>query len=226
MDFLEILNLDVNGAGPLLLCVDPPRNRIVLANTLTSSVSIIDGGTHAVRNLPIGNRVPQWLKSEALAVNPRDGAVHVIGERSLHVLLPGRASAVTLKTGEQYESLAVDASSGRALLASRASEDLLLADPADGTLRRIHWASGVEPFGNLNMTPPPPIRKVAADPLGRFVAVDGAAAVMYLVDPQSGQLGPRRDLPLTAGGRWHPAGYDPAAHTPSGDGNRTAQGHA
>jgi len=213
VDLLETLNLDVNGAGPLLLCADPPRNRIVLANTLTASVSVIDGTTHAVRNLPIGNRVPQWLKSEALAVNPRDGAIYVIGERSLHVLLPGRASAVTLSTGEQYESLAVDATSGRALLASRASEELLLADPADGSVRRIRWASGIEPFGNLNMTPPPPVRKVVADPrLGRFVAVDGAAAAMYLVDPQSGQLGPQRDLPLTAGGRWHLAGYDPAAH--------------
>jgi DNA-binding beta-propeller fold protein YncE len=213
VDFLQGLNLEVNGAGPLLLRADPPRHRIVLANTLTASVSVIDCASHTVRNLPIGNRVPQWLKTEALAVNPRDGAIYVIGERALHVLLPGRAAAVSVATGAQYESVAVDEASGRALLASRASEDLLLVDPADGAVRRIRWAAGEEAFGNLNMTPPPPIRKVVADAvLGRFVAVDGSAAALYLVDPRTGELGPRRDLPLAAGGRWHLAGYDSARH--------------
>ncbi|MFH1177414.1 MAG: hypothetical protein V1750_08400 [Acidobacteriota bacterium] len=213
VDLLRLAGVDVNGAGPLLVRADPPHNRIVLANTLTSSVSIIDGATHRVRNVATTTRVPQYLKSEALAISGRDGTIVVIGERTVHVIPPGHERAISLPTGEQYESAAIDEQTGKVLLASRASEELALVDPARGSVQRIPWTKGTESFANLNQTPPPPLRKVVADPvLGRFVAVDGTAAMLHLVDPGDGRVVSSRALPLTTGGRWHLAGYDPLPH--------------
>ena len=44
VDFLAGQKLSVNAAGPVLLRMDEARNRLVVANTLTSSISIIDCG--------------------------------------------------------------------------------------------------------------------------------------------------------------------------------------
>ncbi len=52
VDFLAAAGLKVNGAGPLLVRMDAERNRLVVANTLTSSVSIIDCESRSVCNIP------------------------------------------------------------------------------------------------------------------------------------------------------------------------------
>jgi hypothetical protein len=43
VDFLEAAGLRFNGAGPLLVKMDAFRNRLIVANTLSSSISIING---------------------------------------------------------------------------------------------------------------------------------------------------------------------------------------
>jgi hypothetical protein len=65
VDFLARHGLKVNAAGPLLVTMDKTRNRIILVNTNTSSISLIDGKDHSVINIPVKNRVPQYLKMEA-----------------------------------------------------------------------------------------------------------------------------------------------------------------
>jgi DNA-binding beta-propeller fold protein YncE len=213
VDFLSNLHLSVNGAGPLLVKADPDRNRVILVHTLTSSVSIIDGATHQVANIPLSGRVPQYFKAEALTLNRRLGTVFVLGNHCLHVVDPGRASAKTIPTTEQYESVAVEESSGLAVLAGRESRFLAVVDAAAGTVDRIPWTDWVEAAVNLNATPPPPFRKVVADAgLGRVFAVDGRTATLFEVDPNTRRILRQRPLALSAGGRWHLAGYNESAH--------------
>ena len=70
VDFLKSVGVDVNAAGPCLLVMDESRNRLVAANTLTSSLSVIDGSNHSVVNIPLGGRAFQHLKSEAMTFRP------------------------------------------------------------------------------------------------------------------------------------------------------------
>ena len=75
VDFLEVAGVDVNAAGPVLVKLDQARNRLVVANTLTSSLSLIDCGTQSVTNIPLGSRAFQHLKAEAMTINSRTGGV-------------------------------------------------------------------------------------------------------------------------------------------------------
>lgn len=68
VDLLATMGLRVNAAGPILVAADDVRHRLVVANSLTSTISIIDGATNAVRNIPTGRRGLQHLKAEALAI--------------------------------------------------------------------------------------------------------------------------------------------------------------
>ncbi len=213
VDFLAPMGLTVNGAGPLLVKADAARNRIFLVNTLTSSVSVIDGDTHAVANIAIGSRVPQYFKNEAAALDRKTGAFFVIGNHCLHFIQPEVGTAKTIPTVEQYETVAVEESSGLAVLAGRESKDLAVVDPAARRVDRIRWTDWVEAPGNLNATPPPPLRKVVADSgLGQVFAVDGRTSTLFVIDPFARKIVRQRPLALSAGGRWHYAGYNESAH--------------
>ncbi len=210
VNLLSRMGLRFNGAGPLLVRADPPRNRVVLAETLTSSVTLVDGRLDRVTNIPTGRRVPQYLKDEALAVNPRTGDVYLVGDHCLIVVYPGREKAVVLKTPKQFESVAVDPATGRAFLAGRESPDLGIADPAARKLRLLPWSEKTAPMVNLNQTPPPPIRKLAWDPRrNRLVAADGFTSTLWILDGKKETWASRRTIPLPRGGRWHLAGFDP-----------------
>jgi len=160
IDLLNIHGLKINGAGPLLVREDPARNRVILVNTYTSSISIIDGEDHSVHNIPVKTRVPQYLKDEALRIDPRTGHIYVVGSHCLHVIFPESGTAQTVTTEKQYETVAVDEKTGRAFLVGRESRHILIVDPAAGTTSIIDWVDHEEPMINLNQTPPPPIRKV------------------------------------------------------------------
>ncbi len=210
VDLLAPLGLRVNGAGPLLVRMDPPRDRLVLANTLTSSVTLIDCRSRSVRNIPVGSRVPQYLKSEALAIDSRSGNVYVIGDHTLEVVFPASGTARTFPTGKQFEMVAVDEANGNAFLVGRESRDMAWLDLKKGRVSYIPWSGMEESARNLNQTPPPPIRKVVCDSGARVVlAVDGTTATLQRFDADSGRLLQRRQLGLQPGGRWHYAGYSP-----------------
>ena len=68
VDFLDADGSGINAAGPVLVQLDAKRNRLVVANTLTSSLSVIDCGTGAVTNIPMGGRAFQHLKAEAMTI--------------------------------------------------------------------------------------------------------------------------------------------------------------
>lgn len=213
VDFLAERGLAINAAGPLLLQMDPDRNRLIVANTLTSSLSVIDGKTHAIENIPIAGRAFQHLKAECLTRSRRTGAVYLVGQDCFHIVDPESGSSKIVPTVAQFESIAVDEETGNVFLAGRESASLGFYDAARGELSGIPWLEWSEPLINLNATPPPPIRKVVADPmLGRIVAVDGFTSTLHLFDASTGTLVSSRRLGLSSGARWHLAGYDEQDH--------------
>ncbi len=210
VDLLAPLGLKVNAAGPLLVRMDAPRNRMVVANTLTSSVTLIDCAGSIVRNVPVATRVPQYLKSEALAVDSRTGNVYVIGNRTLEVVFPATGTSRSFPVRKQFEMVAVDETSGDAFLVGGGSRDLARVDLKRGRVSYLPWSEKEEIALNLNQTPPPPIRKVVCDSAGGLVAaVDGTTATLHCFTASGLKPLRRRALSLEPGGRWHFAGYSP-----------------
>lgn len=215
VDFLTQYGLDINGAGPMLVKTDIPRNRIILVNTNTSSISIIDSkqSNFPVVNIPLKSRVLQYLKMEAFAIDNHTGNIYVIGNKFLHIILPDQKKALSVDTGEQYEMVAVNEKNGDAFLVGRESKALLMVSFETQKVSRIPWVDTVEKMANLNQTPPPPIRKVICDSsLQEVVAVDGYTSTLYLFSAKTGKLIKKRTLPVKGGARWHLAGYNENTH--------------
>jgi DNA-binding beta-propeller fold protein YncE len=213
IDLLPRAGVTFNGAGPLLVRSDTLRNRIILANTLTSSLSVIDSRTHLVQNIPLAGRVPQHLKAEAMTIDEKKGDVYLIGTRCFFIVFVQQARSECIPTNKQFESIAVDENSGNVFLAGRESATLAFYHAKNKKLSYLPWLHKEEPMANLNATPPPPIRKVMADPrLKKIIAVDGNTSFLYLFDAQSGKQLSRRSLDLSKDGRWHLAGYNAFSH--------------
>lgn len=213
VDFLAPRKLRVNGAGPVLVKADPARHRIVLANTYTSSVSVIAGPDHQVSNIPLAGRIPQYLKAEIMALDGRTGNIYLIGRNALHVIDPEAGKARFLPTPWQFEMLAVDEATGDAFLVGRETRHLGIYRAKSGALTFHPWAEKEEKLVNLNMTPPPPIRKVVYDPgLGRVLALDGYTPALFTIDPVEGKVLSSRKLALVPGARWHHGGYNQHTH--------------
>jgi len=213
VDFLSQLDQKINAAGPLLVMCDDARNRIIQVNTHTCSVSIIDGTTHKVVNIPIKSRVPQHFKMEALDINSRTGDIYVIGNHSLHIVFPDKTKTTTIDTLHQYEIVTVNEKNGDAFMVGRESRFLAFVSLKTLKVKRIPWVDKVEKAVNLNATPPPPIRKVICDSyLNRVIALDGYTATCHLFSASSGKFIKKRKLPVNAEARWHMAGYNNKTH--------------
>jgi len=214
VDFLKAVNLDVNAAGPMLVKVDAERNRILVANTLSSSVSIIDGATHAITNIRLRSRVLQHLKSDAMTINAKTGDVYLLGVNCFFIISPEKNASSTVATGRQFEAIAVDERSGNVFVAGRQSKSLGFFHARSGKFRLVDWLDFAEDLMNLNATPPPPIRRVVIDPgLNRAIAIDGLTARLFLFNADNGKLLETRQLSVNKGGRWHFAGYNPSTHS-------------
>ncbi|UCH93822.1 MAG: hypothetical protein JSV88_26630 [Candidatus Aminicenantes bacterium] len=213
IDLLSHYGLKVNAAGPLLVKTDIPRNRIILVNTNTSSISLIDGNNYSVTNIPIKTRIPQYLKMEAMTIDKSTGNIYVIGNKSLHIVFPDKKSAVTINTNKQYEMVTVNEKNGDAFLVGRESKYLAMIPLKSQKFKPIPWVNKVEKMINLNQTPPPPIRKVVCDTtLQQVIAIDGYNADLYLFSAKSAKLLKKRKLAVKGGSRWHMAGYNQKTH--------------
>lgn len=215
VDLASAAGFPVNNLGPMLVRADPARNRVVVANTLSPTLTFIDGETDAVTGVDIEVRGLQHLKDEALAIRRSDGRVYLVAHRSLVVHDAGNPFAPPVPTMVQFESVAVDEASGNAFLAGRESGKLGFYDARRQRLKLLRWTDQGDALDNENQTPPPPLRKVVAIPPerpgkgGRIAAIDGFSATLTVFDGASGKPNGKRDLPLQAGGRWHLAGVDP-----------------
>jgi YVTN family beta-propeller protein len=215
VDLARQAGFEVNAAGPILVQSDSARNRVIVANTLSSSVTVIDGETDTVTNVPIGRRGLQHLKAAALAVRQTTGTVYLVATNSLVVVEPDTGSATTIPTERQFESVAVDEATGNAFVCGRESREIGFFDVSKGELRMQPWQEHAEPLANLNQTPPPPSRRVVALPSGapgrpgEMIAVDADSATLYVFDAGRGEQLRSRPLDLQPGGRWHLAGINP-----------------
>ncbi|MEI6613346.1 MAG: hypothetical protein WCL37_00470 [Chrysiogenales bacterium] len=208
VDFLAAVGLQVNGAGPLLLRLDLERNRLALANTMTSSLTMVDCADRSVINIPLSGRIPQYLKSEAMAIDSRTGNIYVIGNKTLHVVYPAAKMSRSFATKKQFEMVAMDENSGNAFLVGRECREIACLDLKKGLISYVPWAEKEETLLNLNQTPPPPIRKVVCDNLTRMVlAVDGYSSTLHAFDADSRKRLGQRKLALVSGARWHFAAY-------------------
>lgn len=213
VDLLAPIGLRFNAAGPVLVKMDEDRHRLVVANTLSSSLSVIECSTGAVRNIPLDGRACQHLKAESMTIDPRTGDVYLIGTGRFFIVSPERGESVSIPTSVQFESVAVDGGTGNVFLAGRESAGLGFYRSAERTLTTVDWLETSEPLINLNATPPPPIRRVISDgDLGRIIAVDGYTSTLWLFDAADGRTDGGRPLPLPSGGRWHLAGYREDTH--------------
>jgi YVTN family beta-propeller protein len=213
VDFLPAAGARLNAAGPLWVQADPDRNRVIVANTLSSALSIIDGSRHTVLNIPLAGRSLQHLKAEAMTIRRQTGEVYLIGANCFHIVDPAKDSAVTLATGVQFESITVDETTGNAFITGRESKEIGFYEAASKQFKKIPWLEQSEKLINLNQTPPPPIRKViCANELNQVVAVDGFTSTLYLFETINGQPISSKTIPLTSGGRWHLAGYNEKNH--------------
>ncbi|UCH84684.1 MAG: hypothetical protein JSW50_03040 [Candidatus Latescibacterota bacterium] len=213
IDFLEVPDVDINAAGPLLVQMDVERNRLIVANTLSSSLTLIDCSTHAITNIPMRGRALQHLKSESMAINQRTGDVCLIGANCLFAVDVTTKTANTIATDVQFESVAIDDNTGHAFAAGRESKSLGTYKPGDKKIKSIEWLETSKALINLNQTPPPPIRRVIVDSrLGQLIAIDGDTSTLYVFDTDKTKLLRSRSLDLKSGGRWHLAGYDQPSH--------------
>lgn len=209
-DFLEAVGLKHNAAGPFLIKTDTSRNRVITANTLTSNITIIDGATDFVTNIPIESRGYQHLKTEAMAISRNTGKVYLIGRNSFSIIDPETQQSETFHTEKQFESICVDEKTGNVFITGRESSELGFYSAATKKLEYVKWLESVDKLLNQNQTPPPAIRKIvpANDDKNSIIAVDGLTSYMYIFDGKTGKQLSKRELKLSPGGRWHLAGYD------------------
>ncbi|UCG51294.1 MAG: hypothetical protein JSW58_14030 [Candidatus Latescibacterota bacterium] len=213
IDFLSVPGVSVNAAGPVLVQLDETRNRLIAANTLTSSISIVDCKDFSVENIPLGGRALQHLKSESMTLNRKTGDIYLVGAQCIFAVSSSDKRSTMIRTDVQFESIAVEEQTGNVFVAGRESKTLAFVKPGSKKIKERKWLETSEALINLNQTPPPPIRKVIADNvLGRIVAVDGYHSMLYLFDAKKAELVSSRPLQLANGGRWHFAGYDENDH--------------
>lgn len=213
VNFLDSVNIRFNGAGPLMVKVDRGRDRTVLINTNTSSVTLISGKDDRVRNIPIKKRVPQYLKDESFAIDQNTGNIYLIGSGNLTVVFPDSGTSVTFDTKHQFEMVAIDESTGNCFLAGRESRKVALVRLGKKRVEYIRVFDREEKMGNLNQTPPPPIRKIIADPdLGTVSVFDGYTNRLYALDIRTGKVMRNRMPDIQPGERFHFAGYDRVNH--------------
>lgn len=209
VDFLKTQGLQINAAGPVLIRADTSHRRLIVANTLTSSISLINAADFSVTNVPIGGRALQHLKAEALDIHPQSGAIALVGDHAFHLVDPVKQTCQNVTTEKQFESICWDAVSGNVYLAGGESGPLLMYTHKTGKTRALPWQLPQNKSGNLNQTPPPPLRKVIADnKAGQIIAIDGYTASLTLFRARDGARIRQFALPLHPGGRWHLAGFN------------------
>ncbi|MBZ0178046.1 MAG: hypothetical protein K8F36_02055 [Melioribacteraceae bacterium] len=208
VDFLKTIGVKINSSGPVLLRMDNERNRIICANANSSSISLIDGSTGKVRNIPTGKRALQHLKDESFYLDELTGNAYLIGDKCIVAVYPDKNISSVIETVKQYESVTVD-KRGIVFLAGRESKNIAIADIMNNQIDHINWVDFTEPLVNLNQTPPPPIRKVIYLPnIDKIAALDGYKSMFYLINPETYAVEKVRTLKTLTAARWHFAGID------------------
>ncbi|MEN8222720.1 MAG: hypothetical protein ABFR36_05630 [Acidobacteriota bacterium] len=213
VNFLKSIGTDFNGLGPLLVKYDEVRNRVVLLNTNSSSISLINGKNNKVENIPVAGRVPQYLKEGSFVINRKKGNIYFLSRNKLIVVFPDTKTSKAFNTLYQYEMIAVDEISGNCFLAGRESKKIAFLDLKKGNIKYKKIFDKTEKMKNLNQTPPPPIRKIIADTeLRKIFIFDGYSSLLYTLNINTAKVISKRRLNIKKGERFHFAGYDNSGH--------------
>jgi YVTN family beta-propeller protein len=195
----------------MLVISDDIRNLIYVVNTLSSSVSIIDGKTDKVFNIPIDGRGFQHLKKECFTFSKKSGKLYLIGYKSLYIIEPKTKSCKKFDTDKQFESVAVDEKSENVFITGRESSKIGYFNSRANRFDLIPWLEHEEELQNLNQTPPPAVRKIIAtnDEQKNMIALDGFSSMIYIINADNGKIAKSRKIALENNdGRWHLAGYN------------------
>ncbi|MCK5220508.1 MAG: hypothetical protein KAR14_02930, partial [Candidatus Aminicenantes bacterium] len=213
VNFLDSIGVKHNSFGPLMVKYDEGRNRVILINTNSSSVSLINGKDKKVTNIPVEGRTPQYLKEESFSINKNNGNIYLIGNKKLSIVYPDKKTSTTFNTRFQFEMVTIDDVTGNCFLAGRESRNIAFLDLKKEKFRFIKIFDRTEKMMNLNQTPPPPIRKIVADPELRKVFIfDGYTSSLYTLDINNSRKIGKRSLNIKKGGRFHFAGFDFSSH--------------
>lgn len=211
ISLIDIHRLKYNGVGPILVLTNEFNDQVFVAHTLSSCVSIIEGQTDNVTNIPIESRGLQHLKKEAFVFSRTQNKLYLIGQKSLNIIDLALKKAETIWTDVQYEALTVDDVSGNIFLTSRETGGIGFYDNSNKQFSAIKWLDFSEKLENLNQTPPPSIRKIVAlnDYGQNIVAVDGYTSTLTLISGKDGKVIKSRKISLeNRDGRWHLAGIN------------------
>ncbi len=97
------------GDGPLGIAVNPDTNFVYVANTISNTISVIDGKRNVVATIKVGN------EPQAVAINANANIIYVVNYESNSVsVIDGSTNSVvkTIMVGDRPSSVAVNPSTG------------------------------------------------------------------------------------------------------------------
>ncbi len=209
VDFLKSLNLKYNAQGPHVLKADPVNRRIIIACVNSSVLAVIDDRTSAVQTIPIGTRMPRRFHSPSLAIDAGRHQVYLAGEKQVVEVNLQTEKSRQIALPADFETVAVDPTTGRAFLSGRNSGELVVITPEETKIKRIPYGLALPPLPWKAATPAPPIRNVLVNADKREVyIVDGANSELITFHADKLKLLKRRKLAIPTYTRWHQVGFD------------------
>jgi len=207
----DIHRLKLNSAGPMLILTNEYNDQVFVAHTLTSTISIIEGKSDNITNIPIASRALQHLRKESFTYNKNQNKLYLIGYKSLNIIDLISKKSDVIWTDVQFESLTVDDKSGNIFLTSRETGNIGFYNNYTKTFSTVKWLDIEQKIENLNQTPPPAIRKIIAlnDIKQTIIAIDGFTSSLTLFYAEDAHIIKTRKIALqNPDGRWHLAGIN------------------
>jgi len=214
VDLLQHGGLDANALGPQVIVFDPTHRRLVVACVNSSSLSLIEAGTHRITNIPLPVRMPRRLHFQSVVIDSTTGQVFLAADKKLVIVDPESRTSQAIDLPGDFTSLAVDGTTGRVFLVGRDSGDVRVVDPNTQKISKINWTEPLPPPAWLVATPPPPVRKILVDAnLREGYLIDGANRRLVVVDLDHLTIRRQREIRAEDGcPRWHLAGADWSNH--------------
>lgn len=210
VDLLQQAGLDANALGPQVIMFDATHQRLVAACVNSSSLSLIETGTHRITNIPLPVRMPRRLHFQSVVIDSTTGQIFLAAEKKLVTVDPDSRTSQTVDLPGDFTSLAVDSQTGRVFLVGHDSGDVLVVDPKTQKVKTVNWTRPLAPPVWRVATPPPPIRKILIDAkLREAYLIDGATRRLVVVDLDNLTICRQREIRVEDGcPRWHLAGAD------------------
>ncbi len=212
-DLLKEKKFTVNAAGPLLLCSDDKNENIYIINSISSSITVFNSKSKIIKNIPTGSRTPPFLKNDSFCLNSAANKFIFTTYKSLNVLNITNLFVKNFPCSFQPESVAYSQKEETIFAASSETKKIVAVNLKKESVKEIPLFSRQEEIKNLNMTPPPPIRKIIVDDtLQKVFFFDGMENDLIVMNLNNLKIIQRLKLDLPLVKRWHKTGYDSKKH--------------